>query len=238
MKRTNLMFSEKARLVAYHAANPCIKHQYLVTWAVAEFGKTIGRSTVSRLVTAPITVPDNVGARRLRKTHYPEVEELLLDFFYLHEPTGVLSDYVLWEKANELVHPRQVSMSWVQKFKRRYNIRLRVAHGDAGSVDVSALEAQRRELTALLDDYSPEVIFNFDETGLFFRMLPSQSLASKKIRGRKKDKARITVGLGCNLAGTEKLPPLIIIASKQHGVSRVSTWSVWASSTTGTRKPG
>ncbi len=43
-------------------------------------------------------------------------------------------------------------------------------HGESGSVDRVALEENRRELQNLIEQYAPEDIYNFDETGLFYRM--------------------------------------------------------------------
>jgi hypothetical protein len=67
----------------------------------------------------------------------------------------------------------------------------------------------------LLAAYDPKDIFNADETGLFFRMLPSQSLATSARKGTKKDKERITLLLAANAAGTEKLKVTVIGKSKQ-----------------------
>ena len=49
-----------------------------------------------------------------------------------------------------------------------------------------------------------------DETGLFFRMQPSQTLATRALPGHKKEKERITVVLCADMAGTEKISPLVI----------------------------
>ena len=58
--------------------------------------------------------------------------------------------------------------------------------------------------------YRPEDVYNADETGLFFRMTPNQTLATKTVKGMKKDKNRITVLLCTNATGTDKLKPLVI----------------------------
>lgn len=215
MARTTLTFTQKKKLVEHYRANPGLRHQDLMGWALSKFGKTIGRSTIGRIIAAPPLTPVNMEAMRLRRQRFPEMEEQLLEFVTLHQASNAISDHVLWQKANELISPSEISLSWVQKFKRRYNIRLRVTHGEAGSVDTAQLEAQRAELQELIEQYDPDDVYNFDETGLFFRMLPSQTLATGKMRGKKKDKARITVALGCNLSGSDKLPPLIIHTSKK-----------------------
>lgn len=58
-----------------------------------------------------------------------------------------------------------------------------------------------------------EQIYNADESGLFWRMLPEHTLASsheKNAPGRKIIKARITFMPCANVSGTHKLPLLVI----------------------------
>jgi hypothetical protein len=87
-------------------------------------------------------------------------------------------------------------------------------HGESGSVDTTTIAKQRQDLAALIDQYEPRDTYNIDETGLLYRILPSKSLSTKSIRGKKKDKERVTVTLCCNLDGSEKLPLVIIGKSK------------------------
>src|ERR1043165_1521783 len=54
-------------------------------------------------------------------------------------------------------------------------------------------------------------------------MSPSQTLSTKPVPGRKKDKTRITVLLGVNAIGTDKLKPWVIGNSKRpRPLSRVN----------------
>jgi hypothetical protein len=55
-------------------------------------------------------------------------------------------------------------------------------------------------------------IFNADETGLFYNLRPSETLTYKgdSCHGRTKSKQRVTILLGFNADGKEKLPPLVI----------------------------
>lgn len=58
-------------------------------------------------------------------------------------------------------------------------------------------------------------IFNFDETGLFWRKVPTKTLATERMSGTKVDKHRISVGVMTNADGTEKLPLLFISHAKR-----------------------
>lgn len=70
----------------------------------------------------------------------------------------------------------------------------------------------KQRLDSLIDDYSADNIFNCDETGVFFKALPTKSLVEKldSSHGNTIPKDRITVMLAANMSGTEKLKPLVI----------------------------
>ncbi len=71
----------------------------------------------------------------------------------------------------------------------------------------------RRELPKILADYPLENIYNFDESGLMYRMLATSGNvvgSTKNRRGNKIAKDRITVGIFCNATGTDFWKPAII----------------------------
>ena len=78
------------------------------------------------------------------------------------------------------------------------------------------LEIRGKRLPVLCKGYEPKEIFNVDETGLFFRALPTKSMVTKgnSCNGGKNSKDRITVLLAASAAG-EKLRPLVIGKSKK-----------------------
>ena len=70
------------------------------------------------------------------------------------------------------------------------------------------------DLQELINQYEPRNVFNFDETAIFYRLPPNRTLATIKRKGKKKDKERFTLGLCCNLDGSEKIKPFVIGKSK------------------------
>ena len=62
------------------------------------------------------------------------------------------------------------SNGWVDNFKKRHNLRQYNIHGEAASAPIENLEEMRENLRQVLGNYSPEDIFNCDETGLFWKM--------------------------------------------------------------------
>ena len=68
-----------------------------------------------------------------------------------------------------------------------------------------------RRLESVRKGYQLRDIFNADETGLFYRALPTKSMSVKgeEAKGGRKSKERITVLLVCSAEG-EKLRPFVI----------------------------
>ena len=77
-----------------------------------------------------------------------------------------------------------------------------------------------KELQKLLERevLTLEQLYNCDETGLCYRMLPSKTLASrseKEASGMKNQKDRVTLMACCNTTGTHILP-LMLISKAKH----------------------
>ena len=67
-------------------------------------------------------------------------------------------------------------------------------------------------MPALLERYNPEDIYNVDETGLFYKLLPDRTytLKNEVCHGGKHSKERITLLLGANMTGTKTIKPLVV----------------------------
>lgn len=61
-----------------------------------------------------------------------------------------------------------MSNGWLDRFKKRFNIRSKVISGEAGGVREEIVTSWQERLPNILSGYSPENIFNKDETGQFF----------------------------------------------------------------------
>jgi len=108
--------------------------------------------------------------------------------------------------------------------KTRYSLKFRSVQGEAAAVDDNVVSTWvSDQLPMLLINYGPDDVFNADETGLFYEMLPSKTLAfsSDSCSGGKKSKQRLTVLLGSNASGTEKLDPLVIGRSENPRAFKV-----------------
>ena len=95
-------------------------------------------------------------------------------------------------------------------------------HGEAGSVDKEAIKKGMEEVRALCEKYPARFIFNVDETGLQWKLMPrctylSVSEDRKTARGSKSMyfKDRLSAYMCCNADGTAKVDMAIIGKAKE-----------------------
>ena len=158
--------------------------------------------------------------KKQRSSNVEELEELLYTWFlHMEAKRAPLTDLVTIEAAQrigtklELPANFRYSSKWLWDWKKRHAINVQVRHGEGDSADTVGIAIARADIPMLLADVDPDLIYNFDETGLLFRQLPKKSLASVHSKGRKGKKLakdRITVGLFVNATGTDKFVPIVI----------------------------
>ncbi|KAK1930717.1 ARS-binding protein 1 [Phytophthora citrophthora] len=132
--RHHLTIHEKNQLRVYHRERPDLTQEQLREWVHAHFGKWIGRSTIGKIASQPEEVCANPTAKRIQSGRYPEMEAELYAFVMskddeesLHSEQAIMSEGLLWTKANEILMrtrgPTQsVSLGWVQRFKKRHGL--------------------------------------------------------------------------------------------------------------------
>ena len=132
---------------------------------------------------------------------------------------------ILKAKAEELASSTTVeswtcSSGWLSRWKVRHNIKFRSVCGENAAVDQEVCDDwKQRKLLPVLRRYDPSDVFNADETGLYWRLLPDKThaIAGEVCTGGKKSKERVTVLVCANMSGSEKLPLLTIGSSRNHG---------------------
>ena len=219
-RRTQFSIAEKKEIVAYKTDHPKSTQDDIAAHFAREWGKQVGRSTVSDILRDKekwtSTPKDGDSSLRQRMGRHDNLEQALFLWFNdVRAKNAIINDDMLIEKAktygNQLgVQDFAYSKGWLQKFKKRHVISKHVAHGEADSADPVAVSQGRLQLQEDLATYDPQDIYNMDETGLFYRLLPNSTLATGPVSGKKKQKERITVALCANATGTDKLVPLVI----------------------------
>ncbi|XP_054277972.1 jerky protein homolog-like [Macrosteles quadrilineatus] len=147
------------------------------------------------------------SSSKVRKTlkvgEFPQVEDALYNWFMQersrHTP---ISGDIIMEKAklfyNKIMKKDdfRASVGWLDKFKRRFGIRLLTMTGERLSCDVAAAEPFIEKFKEIVDemDLGPDQIYNADESGLFWRLLPKQTFVHREeasAPGRKLAKDRL-----------------------------------------------
>ncbi|XP_043470591.1 tigger transposable element-derived protein 4-like [Leptopilina heterotoma] len=165
------------------------------------------------------------GAKRkkLKTGKFEKLEGVLVDWFHQARALKIpISGPILCEKAREIAAGLQItdftgSTGWLDRFKNRHGIVYRQINGESESVSEQDVDTWKTMLPAMLQNYEPRDIFNADEFGLFFKLMPNKSHVFKgeTCHGGKASKERLT-GLACsNSDGSEKLRLLVIGNSKK-----------------------
>lgn len=164
-------------------------------------------------------------SRKTMKTgEYQKVDDALYLWFTQNRERGIpISGPILKQKAVNLSEELPVieapdftaSDGWLHRWKKRHGIRELKVCGEKLSADKSAALKFGEHFNELMKQYglNPEQIYNCDETGLNYKMLPAKSLASKQESGApgyKRSKERVTILACSNASGTHKLPLLLI----------------------------
>ena len=160
--------------------------------------------------------------KRFSGSRFPVLENALLDWFTETRstcPQLPITLALLQEKAYSLADHLGMtdvfrgSLGFITRFKERHAIVSKAVRGEALSVPQVAVSKWKEEvLPTLLASYSPKDVYNGDETGVFFEVLPNRGHCFKGERclGGKSSKKRITALVCANMDGSDKLLPVII----------------------------
>lgn len=157
--------------------------------------------------------------KRLRTAFYTDLEEALMRWYRIAQCLNVpVNGPMLRLKANDFAQKLghndfKCSNGWLDRFKSRYGLVFRAQPTEASGIPVDPSTVwYQNVLPYYLNDYHPKNVFNIKETALLYRMLPTNTFAFKgeTCSIGKLCKDRITLVVGANMDGSEKLPLLII----------------------------
>lgn len=161
----------------------------------------IPKTTPSTYIKNKRTIEDALQAevaskrRRLRPAKYPDLEKALLIWIKKMRSQDIpLSGPVILAKAADFALQLDyddfaASDGWLHRFRERYDLVFRAVSGEMNAVNMETCEGWRSEaLQGYMEKYSPQDIFNADETALFFKLLPAKTITYKgdKCTGGKK----------------------------------------------------
>jgi len=156
-----------------------------------------------------------------------QLDQALYLWFKQKRMEGVpVSGGIIQEKALELnrkLHGEttfKASEGWKWRFCKRHGIRQLSVQGEKLSGNKEEADKFKVSFRKLVKEknFSLDQIFNCDETGLNFRLLPDCTLGAgfeKTAPGRKKSKDRVTLNICSNASGTIKMPVHLIGKAKR-----------------------
>ncbi|KAL8601404.1 hypothetical protein ACOMHN_042408 [Nucella lapillus] len=161
---------------------------------------------------------------RQRSGKDKETEDGLRKFVvHLQSRNAPVSGPILCQKAEaiatELGHTDfKATEGWFSRWKKRNGLTYQKQVGEASSANtIAAAKWKGEEMEDILSSYSPNCIYNADETGIYFRALPDSTYVfaeqKRNIRGFKTAKDRITALVCCNLAGDKE--KLLVIGKSE-----------------------
>ena len=164
--------------------------------------------------------------KKKRKGQFNDINEILYEWFKKWCAANFCPDKpMLKEEAMEIKKCLEkvefknftASNGWLEEWKISYGVRERKVNGEAGEVTESTVSAWMERLVELARGYELAGIWNMDETGCFFKVLPEKGLAENKsqARGGKKSKTNLTIAFFVNAAGEKAIKPLVVWRSEK-----------------------
>jgi hypothetical protein len=200
--RTAISVKLKKEICEYMTANRNVKHADVASFfcnKYKELNVHIDRTSISKIFKDKDKwmniVSDAIESDkyRQRSVKFPEFDKAMQIWTAQAVFAGMpLSDLILQKKGEEFARSLNIedqikcANGWIFKFKKRNGLRRIKYSGEANSAPLQTLPEERSKLQLILSQYNEEDIYNADETGLFFRMEPNQTLSTGPISGYKK----------------------------------------------------
>ena len=162
------------------------------------------------------------GKRKtLKKGKFVDLEKAIVKWYRQEDGVGVsvrgceIQDAARRLAAQMGVQDFNASDGWMFRFRQRHCMFQRRAHGESGSARIDDVAPFRTELNKLISEEGLLLsqVYNFDETGLFWRALPESTQVMGTLaqaKGRKLDKTRFSVLCGANADGSHRLTPVVV----------------------------
>lgn len=227
-KPKTLSLEEKAEIIQKLERKVMAK-RLAEEYGVAESTISYIKQKKSEILAAVAKSVHEVKKKTLRKPENEEMENQLYKWFdFQRSKQCQLSADLIKSKAKEIfykLNPEKddkafvASNGWFDRFKRRHGIRFMAVSGEKVSADLGSIAPFIHRLRAKMEemDISENQLYNADESGLYYRMLPTRTFVAaseKNAPGRKTAKERLTFMLCANADGSHKMKTLVIGKSK------------------------
>ena len=164
------------------------------------------------------------GVKRQLYARYPEIDAELMEFLQFARSQRLpISRTILQQRARIAAERLNVSEfkasnGYIDRFLRRNPVQKSIGlHGKGSSYFPMDHTIRMEEIRSTVGNYPMKMVYNMDETGLFYRLGPNRTylLASEDRRTTRgtelqKHKSRVTAVLCVNADGSHTVPPRYI----------------------------
>ena len=177
----------------------------------------------------------NINRSRIKEGKYPNLEKrIVLWIKDAVQDNTPLSSIIIKNQsmkfAKEMnINEFQSSNGWFSNFKSRNQLIYKAIRGEAKGVNLDICENWKQNVfVRIMNEYEEKDIFNADETGLAYKVIPNKTFTFKEDKSceTKIKKERVTVLPCANLNGTEKLKPLVIQESTMFFRNKIYTSNI------------
>jgi hypothetical protein len=220
-QRNSLTFAEKFQILAFHDF-------YIEFNSVADIAKELklNRTTLISIIENREYIEHvmknsyfNPQKKHFRKSNHPLVDDALwiwVNNVADHPEKGLIIDGESLRNAGEyfqisLEGKKDILQSYIQRWRERVDVKYYSISGEASGSNSKLFKSWFIiTLPKFFEKYNENNIFNIDETGVFYRMLPNKTFSIRgNIHGVKENKERFTAVLTVSMSG-EKIKPLIV----------------------------
>ena len=218
-RRPGVTVAQRRAIRQQAKKNPAWSQKDLQQWFNTQYERTIAQPTVSEALSTKYKhldnnpgFPNDEYKQRDRGAQWSELEKALFEWYIEYEfsasapITGDLLKATATNFWRRLPKYRDMeipvfSNGWLQGFKQRHHVKSRrpfefaVESENANAEQIAAVKA-------IASHFPAEDCYNCDETILFFKRLPDESLSSDQSMV----KSKLTALFCCNADGSHKLP--------------------------------
>lgn len=166
-----------------------------------------------------------------RTLKYQELDERVYNFFLEAREKNIPVSGGLLQRQALIVSLElgnddfTASNGWLESFATRHQLRMANLHGESADVDPATCDQWIQNLPSLLADYDLDDIYNCDETGVWFRSVPTKSYIQldEKAKGVKVLKERITILVTASATGKKEKLWVIGRSKKPHSFPKYNS---------------
>ncbi|TYG88463.1 hypothetical protein ES288_A12G023500v1 [Gossypium darwinii] len=180
VKKSTFTDEMRKTLCEYKNEHHSSSQKDLQQWVQQTFDLFVSESTISNILKRSFGYLSkeikNSNVKRHKSAKYPELENLLYEWFLQYQEKVNMTGEMIQTKAKEFLQKMygdanfefNFSIGWLERFKARHGIKSYKRFGESGSVFMKNIEYALPQIRAKLKIFDWKDIYNMDETSLFY----------------------------------------------------------------------